>query len=112
MSNFFTPEFNNESAIAPWNASLEPTKAIIPQLDANRVLTGGASQEVNIPTLTPEAYDNIILPDDLLTRMASGAIGDSNTSLPDSSVDLLTGQAMSEVYGDLSKFAAERDFAA
>ncbi len=112
MSNFFTPEFNNESAIAPWNASLEPTKAIIPQLDANRVLTGGVGQEVNIPTLMPEAYDNIILPDDLLTRMASAVSTDSNSSLPDSSVDLLTGQAMSEVYGDLSKFAADPDFAA
>ncbi|MEG3979242.1 hypothetical protein [Microcoleus sp. D3_18a_C4] len=112
MSNFFTPEFNNESAIAPWNATLEPTKAIIPQLDANRVLTGGVSQEVNIPTLTPQAYDNIILPDDLLTRMASAVSTDSNSSLPDSSVDLLTGQAMSEVYGDLSKFAAGPDFVA
>ena len=112
MSNFFTPEFNNESAIAPWNASLEPTKAIIPQLDANRVLTGSASQEVNIPTLTPQAYDNIILPDDLLTRRASAVSTDSNSSLPDSSVDLLTGQAMSEVYGDLSKFAAGPDFLA
>lgn len=112
MSNFFTPEFNNESAIAPWNASLEPTKAIIPQLDANRVLTGGVGQEVNLPALTPEAYDNIILPDDLLTRMASAVNTDSNSSLPDSSVDLLTGQAMSEVYGDLSKFAAGPDFVA
>lgn len=112
MSNFFTPEFNNESAIAPWNASLEPTKAIIPQLDANRVLTGGVGQEVNIPTLTPEAYDNIILPDDLLTRMASAVSTDSNSSLPDSSVDLLTGQAMSEVYEDLSQFAAAPDFVA
>ena len=110
MSNFFTPQFNNESAIAPWNASLEPTKAIIPQLDANRVLTGGASQEVNLPTLTPEAYDNIILPDASPTLMASALTTDSNTSLPDSSVDLLTGQAMSEVYGDLSKFAAGPDF--
>ncbi|MEG5053739.1 MULTISPECIES: pre-peptidase C-terminal domain-containing protein [unclassified Microcoleus] len=112
MSNFFTPEFNNESAIAPWNASLEPTKAIIPQLDANRVLTGGVGEEVNLPTLTPEAYENIILPEDLLTRMASAVSTDSNSSLPDSSVDLLTGQAMSEVYGDLSKFAADPDFAA
>ena len=112
MSNFFTPEFNNESAIAPWNASLEPTKAIIPQLDANRILTGGVGQEVNIPTLTPEAYDNIILPDASLTRMANGVSTDSNTSLPDSSVDFLTGQAMSEVYEDLSKFAAGPDFAA
>lgn len=112
MSNFFTPEFNNESAIAPWNASLEPTKAIIPKLDANPVLTGGIGQEVNIPTLTPEAYDNIILPDASLTRMASAVSTDSNTSLPDSSVDLLTGQAMSEVYGDLSKFAADPDLAA
>ena len=112
MSNFFTPEFNNESAIAPWNASLEPTQGIIPQLDANRVLTGGVGQEVNIPTLTPEAYDNIILPDDLLTRMASAVSTDSNSSVPDSSVDLLTGQAMSEVYGDLSKFAADPNFAA
>lgn len=112
MSNFFTPEFKNESAIAPWNASLEPAKAIILQLDANRVLTGGVGQEVNIPTLTPEAYDNIILPDDLLTRMASAVSTDSNSSLPDSSVDLLTGQAMSQVYGDLSKFAAGPDFVA
>jgi len=112
VSNFFTPEFNNESVIAPWNASLEPTKAIIPQLDANRVLTGGVGQEVNLPTLTPEAYDNIILPDDLLTRMASAVSTDSNSSLPDSSVDLLTGQAMSEVYGDLSKFVAQPDFVA
>jgi len=94
VSNFFTPEFNNESAIAPWNASLEPTKAIIPQLDANRVLTGGVGQEVKIPTLTPEAYDNIILPDDLLTPRASAVSTDSNSSLPDSSVDLLTGQAI------------------
>ena len=94
MSNFFTPEFNNESAIAPWNASLEPTKAIIPQLDANRVLTGGVGQEVNLPTLTPEAYDNIILPDDLLTRRASAVSTHSNSSLPDSSVDLVTGQAI------------------
>jgi pimeloyl-ACP methyl ester carboxylesterase len=112
VSNFFTPEFNNESAIAPWNASLEPTKAIIPQLEANRVLTGGVGQEVNIPTLTPEAYDNIILPDASPTLMASALTTDSNTSLPDSSVDLLTGQAMSEVYGDLSKFAAGPDFVA
>ncbi|MEZ2237766.1 M23 family metallopeptidase [Microcoleus sp.] len=112
MSNFFTPELNNESAIAPWNASLEPTKAIIPQLDANRVLTGSVGQEVNLPTLMPEAYDNIILPDASLTRMASAVSTDSNISLPDSSVDLLTGQAMSEVYGDLSKFAADPDFAA
>lgn len=112
MSNFFTPEFNNESAIAPWNASLEPTKAIIPQLDANHILTGGIGQEVNIPTLTQEAYDNIILPDAALTRMASALTTDTNSSLPDSSVDLLTGQAMSEVYGDLSKFAADPDFAA
>ena len=112
MSNFFTPEFNNESAIAPWNASLEPTKAIIPQLDANRVLTGGVGQEVNLPTLTPESYDNIILPDASPTLMASALTTDSNSSLPDSSVDLLTGQAMSEVYGDLTKFAAGPDFAA
>ncbi len=112
MSNFFTPEFNNESAIAPWNASLEPIKAIIPQLDANRILTGGVGQEVNIPTLTPEAYDNIILPDASPSLMASALTTDSNNSLPDSSVDLLTGQAMSEVYGDLSKFAADPDFAA
>ncbi|HBK97596.1 MAG TPA: hypothetical protein DD001_09830 [Microcoleaceae bacterium UBA10368] len=112
MSNFFTPEFNNESAIAPWNTSLEPIKAIIPQLDANRVLTGGIGQEVNIPTLTPEPYDNIILPDASLTRMASAVSTDSNSSLPDSSVDLLTGEAMSEVYGDLSKFAADPDLAA
>jgi hypothetical protein len=112
VSNFFTPEFNNESAIAPWNASLEPTKAIIPQLDANRILTGGVGQEVNFPTLTPEAYDNIILPDASLTRMASAVSTDSNSSLPDSSVDLLTGQAMSEVYGNLSKFAADPDFVA
>jgi len=112
VSNFFTPEFNNESAIAPWNTSLEPIKAIIPQLDANRVLTGGIGQEVNIPTLTPEPYDNIILPDASLTRMASAVSTDSNSSLPDSSVDLLTGEAMSEVYGDLSKFAADPDLAA
>ncbi|MBE9094479.1 LGFP repeat-containing protein [Tychonema sp. LEGE 07203] len=112
VSNFFTPEFNNESAIAPWNSSLEPTKAIIPKLDANRVLTGGVGQEVNLPTLTPEAYDNIILPDASLTRMASAVSTESNSSLPDSSVDLLTGQAMSEVYGDLSKFAGAPDFAA
>jgi len=110
VSNFFTPQFNNESAIGPWNASLEPTKGIIPQLDANRVLTGGVGQEVNIPTLTPEAYDNIILPDASPTLMASALTTDSSTSLPDSSVDLLTGQAMSEVYEDLSKFAAEPDF--
>jgi len=110
VSNFFTPEFNNESAIAPWNASLELSKAIIPQLDANRVLTGGVGQEVKIPTLTPEAYENIILPDASPTLMASALTTDSNTSLPDSSVDLLTGQAMSEVYGDLSKFAAGPDF--
>jgi Bacterial surface proteins containing Ig-like domains len=42
--------------------------------------------------------------------MAKALTTDSNTSLQDSSVDLLTGQAMSEVYEDLSKFAAEPDF--
>ncbi|MEG3924402.1 phosphodiester glycosidase family protein [Microcoleus sp. T3_D1] len=60
----------------------------------------------------PEAYDNMILPDAALTRMGNGAIADSNSSLPDSSVDLLTGQAMSEVYADLSKFVAQPDFVA
>ncbi|MCC3529259.1 MAG: matrixin family metalloprotease [Microcoleus sp. PH2017_22_RUC_O_B] len=110
MSNFFTPEFNDESAIAPWNTSLEATPGIIPKLDANRTLAGGVGQEVNIPTLTPESYDNIILPDASPTLMASALTTDSNTSLQDSSVDLLTGQAMSEVYEDLSKFAAEPDF--
>ncbi|MEK0195322.1 PA14 domain-containing protein, partial [Microcoleus anatoxicus] len=110
MSNFFTPEFNNESAIGPWNTSLEATPGIIPKLDANNTLTGGVGQEVNIPTLTPESYDNIILPEASPTLRASALTTDSNTSLPDSSVDLLTGQAMSEVYEDLSKFAAEPDF--
>lgn len=110
MSNFFTPEFNNESAIVPWNGSLEATPGILPKLDANGTLTGGVGQEINIPTLTPESYDNIILPDASPTLMASALTTDSNTSLQDSSVDLLTGQAMSEVYEDLSKFAAEPDF--
>jgi len=110
VSNFFTPDFNNESAIAPWNTSLEATPGIIPKLDANRTLTGGVGQEVNIPTLTPNTYDNIILPDASPTLMAKALTTDSNTSLQDSSVDLLTGQAMSEVYEDLSKFAAEPDF--
>ncbi|MEG4283320.1 pre-peptidase C-terminal domain-containing protein [Microcoleus sp. A006_D1] len=110
MSNFLTPEFNNESAIAPWNTSLEATPGIIPKLDPNRTLTGGVGQEVNIPTLTPNTYDNIILPDAVPTLMAKALTTDSNTSLQDSSVDLLTGQAMSEVYEDLSKFAAEPDF--
>ncbi|MCY7381190.1 MAG: hypothetical protein LH628_01120, partial [Microcoleus sp. CAN_BIN18] len=110
MSNFFTPDFNNESAIAPWNSSLEATPGIIPKLDANGILTGGVGQEVNIPTLTPNTYDNIILPDASPTLMAKTLTTDSNTSLQDSSVDLLTGQAMSEVYEDLSKFAAEPDF--
>ncbi|MEG5139674.1 MULTISPECIES: hypothetical protein [unclassified Microcoleus] len=110
MSNFFTPEFNKESAIAPWNSSLEATPGIIPKLDANGILTGGVGQEVNIPTLTPNTYDNIILPDASPTLMAKALTTESNTSLPDSSVDLLTGQAMSEVYEDLSKFAAEPDF--
>jgi hypothetical protein len=41
VSNFFTPEFNNESAIGPWNTSLEPTPGSIPKLDANGTLTGG-----------------------------------------------------------------------
>ncbi|MCU0544407.1 MAG: alpha/beta fold hydrolase [Oscillatoriaceae cyanobacterium Prado104] len=111
VSNFFTPEFNNESAIGPWNASLEAAQGIIRKLDPNSSLTGGVGQEVNIPTLTPESYDNIILPDALPTSIASALTTDSNTSLPDSSVDLLTGQAMSEVYEDLSKFAAGSDFA-
>lgn len=110
MSNFFTPDFNNESAIAPWNTSLEPTPGIIPKLDANGILTGGIGQQVNIPTLTPNTYDNIILPDASPTLMAKALTTESNTSLQDSSVDLLTGQAMSEVYEDLSKFAAEPDF--
>lgn len=101
---------NNESAIGPWNTSLEATPGIIPKLDANGILTGGVGQEVNIPTLTPNTYDNIILPDASPTLMAKALTTESNTSLPDSSVDLLTGQAMSEVYEDLSKFAAEPDF--
>ena len=92
MSNFFTPEFNNESAIGPWNTSLETTPGIIPKLDANRILTRGVGQEVNIPTLTPNAYDNIILPNASPTLMAKALTTDSNTSLQDKSVDLLTGQ--------------------
>jgi hypothetical protein len=91
VSNFFTPDFNNESAIGPGNTSLEATLGIIPKLDANRTLTGGVGQEVNIPTLTPNAHDNIILPDASPTLMAKALTTDSNTSLPDSSVDLLTG---------------------
>jgi hypothetical protein len=96
-------------AIAPWNANLEPTQGIIPQLDANR-LTGIGGTQIYAQSLTLDNSDNIILPDASPTLMAKALTTDSNTSLPDSSVDLLTGQAMSEVYEDLSKFAAEPDF--
>lgn len=114
MSDFFTPDSNNlldiNGAIAPWNPSLEPTNGIIPQLEANRALTGVGSQEVNAQILTPDTSDNIILPDASLSQITNETITDSNISLTDSAVDVLTGQAMSEVYEDLSKFAAQADF--
>jgi len=97
-------------AIAPWNAKLEPTKGIIPQLDANRAFTGVGGQEVNAQSLTPDNSDNIILPDASLSQMTNAVITNSNASLSDSDVDVLIGQAMSEVHGDLSKFAAQADF--
>ncbi|MDF0552473.1 pre-peptidase C-terminal domain-containing protein, partial [Kamptonema sp. UHCC 0994] len=116
MSDFYTPDFNNlldiNRAIAPWNASLEQTNGIISQLEANRALTGVGSQEVNAQILTPDNSDNIILPDASLSQITNATITDSNISLTDSAVDVLTGQAMSEVYEDLSKFAAESDFVA
>jgi hypothetical protein len=47
--------------------------------------------------------DNRILSETFLTPSPNVAILDFNSSLPDSDVDLLTGQAMSEVDGDLIK---------
>jgi len=64
--------------IAPWNASLEPTKAIIQQLEGNDVLTGVGNREVNAQTFMPDTYDNIILPDASLTRMSNATITNSN----------------------------------
>jgi len=106
VSDFLTT--NNESAIAPWGPSLEPIKAITEVVDPNRVLlTGGLSHEVNTPTLMLQDYDNRIdnriLSETFLTPSPNVAILDFNSSLPDSDVDLLTGQAMSEVDGDLIK---------
>ena len=97
-------------AIAPWNANLEQTKGIIPQLDANRAFTGIGGTKINAQSLRPDNSDNIILPDASLSQMTNAVITNSNASLSDSDVDLLIGQAMSEVHGDLSKFAAQADF--
>lgn len=116
MSDFYTANSNNlfdtsvNSAIAPWDANLDPTRAILPQLEANRALTGVGSLEVNAQSLTPDNSDNIILPDGSPSLLTNGTITNSNSSLSDSDVDVLIGQAMSEVHGDLSKFAAQANF--
>jgi murein DD-endopeptidase MepM/ murein hydrolase activator NlpD len=116
MSDFYTANSNNlfdtsiNGAIAPWDGNLEPNKAILPQLEANRALTGVGSQEINAQSLTPDNSDNIILPDGSPSLLTNGTITNSNSSLSDSDVDVLIGQAMSEVHGDLSKFAAQADF--
>ncbi|MEY3866352.1 MAG: hypothetical protein RLZZ338_243 [Cyanobacteriota bacterium] len=110
MSDFDPHDFNNLLKTSVNTGIITPTQGIIPQLEANRTLTGVGSQEVKAQSLTPDTSDNIILGDASQTKMTNGTITDTNTSLPDSAVDLITGQAMSEVYGDLSKFAAESDF--
>lgn len=110
MSDFDPHDFNNLLKTSVNTGIITPTQGIIPQLEANRALTGVGSQEVKAQSLTPDTSDNIILGDASQTKMTNGTITDTNTSLPDSAVDLITGQAMSEVYGDLSKFAAESDF--
>jgi pimeloyl-ACP methyl ester carboxylesterase len=112
MSDFDPHDFNNLLNTSVNNGIITPTQGIIPQLEANRTLTGVGVQEVKAQSLTPDTSDNIILGDASQTKMTNGTITDTNTSLPDSAVDLITGQAMSEVYGDLSKFAAESDFVA
>jgi hypothetical protein len=98
------------NAIAPWNANLEPTQGIIPQLDADRSLTGIGGTPIYAQSLIPDNSDNIILPDASLSQMTNAVITNSDASLSDSDVDLLIGQAMSEVHGDLSKFAVGPDF--
>ncbi len=112
MSEFDSQDFNNLLNTSVNTGIIGPTQGIIPQLEANRTLTGVDNQEVKALSLTPDTSDNIILGDASQTKMTNGTITDTNTSLPDSAVDLITGQAMSEVYGDLSKFAAESDFVA
>ena len=112
MSEFDSNDFNNLLKTSVNTGIITPTQGIIPQLEANRALTGVGSQEVKAQSLTADTSDNIILGDASQTKMTNGTITDSNTSVPDSAVDLITGQAMSEVYGDLSKFAAESDFVA
>jgi Peptidase family M23 len=112
MSDFDPHDFNNLLKTSVNTGIIAPTQGIIPQLEANRALTGVGGQEVKAQSLTPDTSDNIILGDASQTKMTNGTITDTNTSLPDSAVDLITGQAMSEVYGDLSKFAAESDFVA
>lgn len=97
-------------AIAPWNANPEPTQGIIPQLDANRAFTGIGGTEIKTHSLIPDNSDNIILPDASPSQIANAVITNSNATLSDSDVDLLIGQAMSEVHEDLSKFAAQADF--
>jgi pimeloyl-ACP methyl ester carboxylesterase len=112
MSDFDPHDFNNLLKTSVNTGIITPTQGIIPQLETNRTLTGVGGQEVKAQSLTPDTSDNIILGDASQTKMTNGTITDTNTSLPDSAVDLITGQAMSEVYGDLSKFAAESDFVA
>jgi hypothetical protein len=110
MSEFDSQDFNNLLNTSVNTGIIGPTQGIIPQLEANRTLTGVGNQEVKALSLTPDTSDNIILGNASQTKMTNGTITDTNTTLPDSAVDLITGQAMSEVYGDLTKFAADPAF--
>jgi PA14 domain/Bacterial pre-peptidase C-terminal domain len=107
MSDFDPHDFNNLLKTSVNTGIIAPTQGIIPQLEANRTLTGVGGQEVKAQSLTPDTSDNIILGDASQTKMTNGTITDTNTSLPDSAVDLITGQAISEVYKDQTAFPTE-----
>jgi|GEM_PF-2459335 len=88
MSEFDSHDFNNLLKTSVNTGIITPTQGIIPQLEANRTLTGVGGQEVKAQSLTPDTSDNIILGDASQTKMTNGTITDTNTSLPDSAVDL------------------------
>ncbi|WP_293153423.1 MULTISPECIES: C39 family peptidase [unclassified Microcoleus] len=119
MSYPFTPDDRQNllaSANPPipgLNDTLEANKGIIPQLDPNRFLRGGASQEANITTLTPDNNENFILSNAPLPFQTTDfSLADVSTIATAPSVDSLTGEAMPKVYEELKNFATDPDFTA
>ena len=100
-------------SITGLNDTLEANTGIIPQLDPNRFLRGGASQEANIPTLTPDNNENFILSNAPLPfQKTDFSLAGVSTIATAPSVDSLTGEAMPTVYEQLKNFAADPDFTA